>query len=176
MRDYVTGLLYGLMLVLPGWAVASPLSDCLLEFRIRTPACARQIVAFESSHLEVRDISGSVGIDPDLIRAVIAVESGYSDLKRADRGGIGPMQVTSIAAREMGINDPTYLLSDTVNIRTGTLYLRKMMQRFGDWRLALAAYNAGPGAVQKHRGIPPYRETQDYVRQVLWWYLTLKSV
>ena len=91
------------MLVLPGLAVASPLSDCLLENRFRSPACARQIVAFESSHLEVRDISGSVGIDPDLIRAVIAVESGYSDLKRADRGGIGPMQVTSIAARETGI-------------------------------------------------------------------------
>jgi soluble lytic murein transglycosylase-like protein len=51
-----------------------------------------------------------------------------------------------------------------------------MMQRFGDWRMALAAYNAGPGAVIKHKGIPPYRETQAYVQQVLWWYLTLKSV
>ena len=86
------------------------------------------------------------------------------------------MQVTSIAAQELGIDDLTYLLSDTVNVQAGTRYLRKMMQRFGDWRLALAAYNAGPGAVIRHKGIPPYRETQAYVQQVLWWYLTLKSV
>ncbi len=86
------------------------------------------------------------------------------------------MQITPVAARDMGIEDLTYLLSDTVNVQTGTRYLQKMMQRFGDWRLALAAYNAGPGAVTRHKGVPPYRETQAYVKQVMWWYLALKSV
>ncbi len=97
-------------------------------------------------------------------------------MKLTDRGGIGPMQITPIAARELSIDDLTYLLSDTVNVQTGTRYLQKMMLRFGDWRLALAAYNAGPSAVTRHKGIPPYRETQAYVQQVMWWYLTLKSV
>ncbi len=86
------------------------------------------------------------------------------------------MQITPIAAKELGIDDLTYLLSDTVNVQTGTRYLQKMMRRFGDWRLALAAYNAGPGAVTKYKGIPPYRETQAYVQQVMWWYLKLKSI
>lgn len=85
------------------------------------------------------------------------------------------MQVTAIAARDLGMTDLTYLLSDAVNVQIGTQYLRKMMQRFGDWRMALAAYNAGPGAVKKYRGIPPYRETEGYVRQVLWWYMTFKN-
>ncbi len=144
--------------------------------RIQTPVCNSQIVQFESKHAYVPQLVRNIGIDPDMVLAVIAVESGYSPLKLSDRGGIGPMQITPIAARELGIDDLTYLLSDTLNIQTGTRYLQKMMQRFGDWRLALAAYNAGPGAVIRHKGIPPYRETLAYVQQVMWWYLTLKSV
>jgi len=139
-------------------------------------ACKSQIFRLESQYAYVPQLARDAGIDPALILAVIAVESGYAQVKLTDRGGIGPMQITSIAARELGIDDLTYLLSDTVNVQTGTRYLQKMMQRFADWRLALAAYNAGPAAVQKYRGIPPYRETQTYVQQVLWWYLTLKYI
>ena len=144
--------------------------------RIQTPICTSQIVRFESQHAYVQQLVRNSGIDPDMVLAVIAVESGYSSLKLSDRGGMGPMQITPIAARELGIDDLTYLLSDTANVQTGTRYLQKMMQRFGDWRMALAAYNAGPGAVNKYRGIPPYQETQAYVQQVMWWYLTLKSI
>jgi soluble lytic murein transglycosylase-like protein len=168
----------GLMMCVaaPTWGQSNGLSDCLLTSRINSAACTAQIIRFESQHAYVPQIAESLDIDPDLVFAVIAVESGYSSLKPTDRGGIGPMQVTAVAAQDMGVNDLTYLLADTSNVQIGAQYLRKMMQRFGDWRLALAAYNAGPGAVQKFRGIPPYRETEAYVRQVLWWYLTLKSV
>ena len=159
---------------LPGWAQTASLSDCLLDRRVQSVPCTAQIVRFESQYAYVPLLASDVGIDPALILAVIAVESGYAQLKLTDRGGIGPMQITPIAARELGINDLTYLLSDTVNVQTGTRYLQKVMQRFGDWRLALAAYNAGPSAVIRYKGIPPYRETQDYVQQVMWWYLTIK--
>jgi len=159
-----------------GWTQPSTLSDCLLSSRINSPACATQIVRLESQYAFVPQLARDAGVDPALILAVIAVESSYAQLKLTDRGGIGPMQITPVAARDMGIEDLTYLLSDTVNVQTGTRYLQKMMQRFGDWRLALAAYNAGPGAVTRHKGVPPYRETQAYVKQVMWWYLALKSV
>ncbi len=166
--------LIGCLIALPGWTQTSSLSDCLLGNRAQSLACTSQIVRLESQYAHVPQLARDAGIDPALILAVIAVESSYSQLKFTDRGGIGPMQITPVAARELGIEDLTFLLSDTVNVQTGTRYLQKMMQRFGDWRLALAAYNAGPGAVQKYRGIPPYRETQAYVQQVMWWYLTLK--
>ncbi len=144
--------------------------------RIQTPICTSQIVLFESQHAYVPQVIRNTGIDPDMVLAVIAVESGYSPLRLSDRGGIGPMQITPIAARDVNVDDLTYLLSDSINVQAGTRYLQKMMQRFGDWRLALAAYNAGPGAVNKYRGIPPYQVTQAYVQQVMWWYLTLKSI
>ena len=144
--------------------------------RIQTPICTSQIVLFESKHAYVPQVIRNTGIDPDMVLAVIAVESGYSPLRLSDRGGIGQMQITPIAARDVNVNDLTYLLSDSINVQAGTRYLQKMMQRFGDWRLALAAYNAGPVAVNKYRGIPPYLETQAYVQQVIWWYLTLKSI
>lgn len=167
--------LIGCLIALPGWTQTSSLSDCLLGNRAQSLACTSQIVRLESQYAYVPQLARDAGIDPGLILAVIAVESSYTQLKLTDRGGIGPMQITPVAARELGINDLTYLLSDTVNVQTGTRYLQKMMHQFGDWRLALAAYNAGPGAVQKYRGIPPYRETQAYVQKVVWWYLTIKS-
>ena len=168
--------LISFLCALPGLVLAASLSDCLLGNRAQSVACSSQIVRIESQYAYVPQMARDAGIDPALILAVIAVESGYAQFKLTDRGGIGPMQITSIAARELGISDLTYLLSDTVNVQTGTRYLQKMMHQFGDWRLALAAYNAGPSAVQKYRGIPPYRETQAYVQKVLWWYLTLKQL
>lgn len=176
MRRLRLALISILCALSPGLALAASLSDCLLKNRIQTAECASQIVRFESQYSYASQLAKEAGIDPALILATIAVESGYSELKLSDRGGIGPMQITPLAARDSGITDLTYLLNDRENVRTGTQYLGRMMRRFGDWRLALAAYNAGPAAVQKYRDIPPYRETQAYVQQVMWWYLTLKSV
>lgn len=175
MRNLVLAL-FGLCIPLSAWSQPNTLSDCLLTQRINTPICTAQVFQFEAQYGFVPEIARESGIDPDLILAVIAVESGYSPLKRSDRGGLGPMQVTAIAAKEVGVSDLTYLLADPVNVQAGTRYLRKMMQRFGDWRLALAAYNAGPSAVIRHKGIPPYRETQAYVHQVLWWYVSIKKL
>jgi soluble lytic murein transglycosylase-like protein len=77
------------------------------------------------------------------------------------------MQLMPTTAREMGVLEP---YEPRANILGGTRYLRLMLDRYGDVRRALAAYNAGPSAVDRHRGIPPYRETQDYVARVLDYY------
>lgn len=104
-------------------------------------------------------------IDADLIRAVAQVESCF-DAKAVSRvGAEGVMQLMPATAAELGVSDS---FDATENIDGGASYLAKMMNRFDqNHQLALAAYNAGPGAVEKHDGIPPFPETQDYVKKVL---------
>jgi soluble lytic murein transglycosylase-like protein len=113
----------------------------------------------------VQEYSTRQAISPDLVRAVIQVESGFNPRARSPKGAMGLMQLMPDTARELGVADP-YDPAD--NIRGGTLYLRRLLDRFdGDEELALAAYNAGPGAVDKYgRQVPPYRETREYVKKV----------
>jgi soluble lytic murein transglycosylase-like protein len=104
-------------------------------------------------------------LDPSLVQALIQVESGYDASALSRKGAMGLMQLMPDTARELGVADPWDAVQ---NLRGGTRYLRQLLDRFaGDLELALAGYNAGPNAVERHRGIPPYRETSDYVQRVL---------
>jgi len=100
-----------------------------------------------------------------LVRAVMQVESGFDPWARSPKGAMGLMQIMPATAAEFGVRDP---FNPYENVRAGVAYLRRLLDRFGEnEELALAAYNAGPGAVERNgQRIPPYPETVDYVRKV----------
>ncbi len=106
-------------------------------------------------------------VQPALVKAVIAVESNFDATAVSKKGAQGLMQLMPETAVRLGVEDP---FQPTQNVRGGTIYLRSMLDRYGDMERALAAYNAGPSAVDRHGGVPPYPETQDYVARVLTYY------
>ena len=111
----------------------------------------------------VREHSQRQSLRPELVRAVIQVESGFDPRATSPKGAMGLMQLMPQTAKSLGVlnaYDPEQ------NIRGGTVYLRQLLDKYGNEQLALAAYNAGPGAVDRYDGVPPYRETKDYVRKV----------
>jgi hypothetical protein len=104
-------------------------------------------------------------LDPDLVQAVVAVESGFRPDAVSPKGAQGLMQLMPATARALGVMDS---FDPASNLDGGTRYLRALIQRYdGDLKRALAAYNAGEGAVARHGGVPPYPETMAYVRKVL---------
>ncbi len=105
------------------------------------------------------------GLTPDLLKAVIATESGGHANARSIKDAKGLMQLIDSTATDMGV---TNVWDPEQNVRGGAKYLKQMLDRFdGNLPLALASYNAGPGAVEKHNGIPPFRETKEYVNRVM---------
>ncbi len=114
----------------------------------------------------VDSAAGRAGLNADLVRAVVFVESGFQPAARSSAGAVGLMQLIPATAARFGLHDPT---NPERNLDAGTRYLAWLLRRFrGDVRLALAGYNAGEGAVIKHGyRIPPYAETQAYVPAVL---------
>lgn len=105
------------------------------------------------------------GVDRNLVDAVAWQESRYNPRAISTAGAVGVMQLMPDTARQLGVRNPHDVEQNVIG---GTAYLRQQLERFGNnVPLALAAYNAGPGAVIKYGSIPPYRETQNYVRQIM---------
>jgi soluble lytic murein transglycosylase-like protein len=112
----------------------------------------------------VRKMAPTYGLEPELVLAVIAVESGYRVDVVSDKNAMGLMQLIPETAERFGITEP---FNPEQNLRGGMKYLRWLLAYFdGNVTLALAGYNAGEGAVLRYKGIPPYRETQEYVVKV----------
>ncbi len=105
------------------------------------------------------------GVDPALVKAIIANESGFDASATSKTGAQGLMQLEPGTAAQLGVGNA---YDPAQNVWGGTRYIRGLLERFhGDLPLAVAAYNAGPGAVEKYGGVPPYAETQAYVQNVL---------
>jgi hypothetical protein len=155
--------------------------------RLVTGAEGRKVIYSESSEQRSRRFSGSLlavpaladvdldplirrhcgarNVDPRLVRAVIQVESGYNLRARSNKGAMGLMQLMPGTAVELAVSNP---YDADQNLRGGTTYLRQMIDHFGGrLDLAVAAYNAGAGAVERYGGVPPYADTVDYVERVL---------
>lgn len=112
----------------------------------------------------IEEMALKYDVEPELIQAVIATESCYDHKAVSRVGAKGLMQLMPATAAELGVND---LFDPRDNIAGGVRYLRQMLDTFNqDKRLALAAYNAGPNAVKKYGGVPPYKETRRYVKKI----------
>jgi soluble lytic murein transglycosylase-like protein len=113
----------------------------------------------------IAEHSRSNQVRPALVRAVVQVESAFNPYATSPKGAMGLMQLMPATARRYGVSNP---YNPAENVRAGVAYLRGLLDRYqGNEELALAAYNAGPGAVDKHgQTVPPYRETRNYVAQI----------
>jgi len=121
----------------------------------------------------IETAASSASVEPNLLRAVIVVESGFNSHAVSKRGAVGLMQLMPSTASRFGVSN---LYDPRENVHAGARYLKFLMDRFGqDMRLALAAYNAGEEAVDRNGGIPPFTETMAYVPRVLKIYRMLRD-
>lgn len=111
----------------------------------------------------IQEASKTYGIDQNVITAVIKQESSFNPKAVSSCGAVGLMQLMPGTAKSLGVQDP---YNAEENIMAGCKYLRQKIDEFGNLPMALAAYNAGSGAVRKYGGIPPYKETQAYVQKI----------
>ena len=113
----------------------------------------------------VRQVSLEHGVDPRLVDALVRVESDYDPRAVSRKGAVGLMQLMPATAKRLSVSDP---FDPEANVRGGVREFSRLLNRYsGNLQFALAAYNAGEGAVAKYSGIPPYRETRNYVSRIL---------
>jgi soluble lytic murein transglycosylase-like protein len=113
---------------------------------------------------QIRAAASRNGLDPLLVASIISVESNFNSRAISPKSAFGLMQLRPRTAAELSVRN---LFDPAQNIEAGTHYLKELLDRYGqNLALALAAYNAGPDRVARYRGVPPFRETQDYIRRV----------
>jgi len=113
---------------------------------------------------KIEKYSKEFNIDPKLIRSVIQVESGFDPSAHSSKGAMGLMQLMPNTASELGVKDAFNI---DENIKGGVSYLSRLVKDHSSLEEALAAYNAGPGAVAQHNGVPPYKETKEYIKKIM---------
>lgn len=147
------------------WALSLALTLSLLGTSLACGYVPAQLNTWttESAH--------AFGLEPELLVALVWIESRYCVNAISPVGAIGLGQLMPGTARALGVNPN----DARQNLRGAAKYLRTQWDTFRDWNMALAAYNAGPGAVRRYGGVPPYKETQNYVRSVLYVYFALKQ-
>ena len=133
------------------------------EFRVPSLNGPEFLGSYSGPYLQMaRSAASRYGVPSGLFLRLVQQESGWNPSAVSPKGAIGLAQLMPQTARVLGVDphDPAQ------NLEGGARYLRQQYDRFGNWRLALAAYNAGPEAVERHGGVPPYRETRNYVRVI----------
>jgi soluble lytic murein transglycosylase-like protein len=150
------------------WAIVEPpaaLPPAVVSGKDLPPEARRKLLAALPYGATMARVSEHRGVDGLLVAAIVEAESQFEPAAISPRGAVGLMQVRPALGRAYGADN---LKDPKTNLDVGSRYLRSLLEDYnGDLRLTLAAYNAGPGAVARYRGIPPYRETRSYVRKVL---------
>ena len=121
----------------------------------------------------IRSAAVDNGLEPALVTAVIAAESNFDPRAMSNKGAQGLMQLMPATAADLGVRD---VWDPDQNIRGGTEHLARLLGKYDDVSLALAAYNAGEGTVVRHGGVPPFQETQQYVKRVLGYYKSYRKL
>ena len=134
---------------------------------VRIEEKKRSAPRVRSYDLLIVEAANAHGVPPALVKAVVASESSFNPKAVSAKGAQGLMQLMPATARSLGVEQPLHVEQ---NLDGGVRYLRSLIDRYGDWSRAIAAYNAGPTAVDRYGGVPPYAETRQYVDRVLTYY------
>ena len=146
-----------------------------VQDKVFSPAAVNSSNRLASKDLDsiIDKYASKNGLDSDFVKALIKQESGFKSNAKSHCGAMGLMQLMPATAMSLGVHNA---FDPEQNVAGGTKYLKGLLDRFdGNKELALAAYNAGPGAVKKYGGIPPYSETQNYVKKVIGNYQSYKG-